>query len=210
MPVLTVSLVLVSLVSVSLAQFTRDSLYHAMNDRGVYLPDDYNSDLPPAQGAPVPVDMKMRVLQVARVDDDVQTMTVEMAIGLAWVEPRLLFNNIFDWEERRSVKTNEKLIEHLWAPNLHFLSTERLEKISTLKNSGSVTIYRNGTVQFDSHVRITVGRTRDTRECILLCGREGVMMLQGLASCPSGTIPLTSSCAGSSPWPTPTPSTRWC
>ena len=71
--------------------------------------------------------------------------------------PRLLFNNIFDWEERRSVKTNEKLIEHLWAPNLHFLSTEKLEKIATLKNSGSVTIYRNGTVQFDSHIRITVG-----------------------------------------------------
>ena len=109
------------------------------------------------QGAPVPVDMKMRVLQVAKVDDSVQTMTVEMAIGLAWIEPRLLFNNIFDWEERRSVKTNEKLVEHLWAPNLHFLSTEKLERISTLKNSGSVTIYRNGTVQFDSHIRITVG-----------------------------------------------------
>ena len=103
--------------------------------------------------------MKMRVLQVAKVDDQHQTMTVEMAIGLAWIEPRLLFNNIFDWEERRSVKTNEKLIEHLWAPNLHFLSTEKLEKISTLKNSGSVTIYRNGTVQFDSHIRITVGKT---------------------------------------------------
>ena len=55
------------------------------------------------------------------------------------------------------MKTNEKLIEHLWAPNLHFLSTEKLEKIATLKNSGSVTIYRNGTVQFDSHIRITVG-----------------------------------------------------
>ena len=100
----------------------------------------------------------MRVLQVAKVDDEYQTMTVEMAIGLAWVEPRLLFNNIFDWEERRSVRTNEKLIDHLWAPNLHFLSTENLERISTLKNSGSVTIYRNGTVQFDSHVRITVGK----------------------------------------------------
>ena len=105
--------------------------------------------------------MKMRVLQVAKVDDSVQTMTVEMAIGLAWIEPRLLFNNIFDWEERRSVKTNEKLIEHLWAPNLHFLSTEKLERISTLKNSGSVTIYRNGTVQFDSHIRITVGINSD-------------------------------------------------
>ena len=93
MPVLSVSLVMVSLVRISVTQFTRDSLYHAMNDRGVYLPDDYNSDLPPAQGAPVPVDMKMRVLQVAQVDDNVQTMTVEMAIGLAWVEPRLLFNN---------------------------------------------------------------------------------------------------------------------
>ena len=54
--------------------------------------------------------MRMRVLQIAKVDDDYQTMTVEMAIGLAWIEPRLLFNNIFDWEERRSVKTNEKLI----------------------------------------------------------------------------------------------------
>ena len=74
---------------------------------------------------------------------------------------RLLFNNIFDWEERRSVKTNEKLIDHLWAPNLHFLSTEKLERISTLKNSGSVTIFRNGTVQFDSHVRITVGKTKN-------------------------------------------------
>ena len=109
------------------------------------------------KGAPVPVDMKMRVLQVAKVDDEHQTMTVEMAIGLAWEEPRLLFNNIFDWEQRSSVRTNEKLIDHLWAPNLHFLSTEKLERISTLKNAGSVTIYRNGTVQFDSHIRITVG-----------------------------------------------------
>ena len=25
-------------------------------------------------------------------------------VGLAWVEPRLLFNNIFDWDVRRSVK----------------------------------------------------------------------------------------------------------
>ena len=82
----------------------RDAIYHSMNDRGVYLPDDYNSDAPPAQvnlkvvsknifgsmksnlskcnqgyqriflvdliiskwnqGAPVPVDMRLRVLQV--------------------------------------------------------------------------------------------------------------------------------------------------
>ena len=40
---------LASLLGPAAAQFTRDSLYHAMNDRGVYLPDDYNSDLPPAQ-----------------------------------------------------------------------------------------------------------------------------------------------------------------
>ena len=36
----------------------------------------------------MPVDMRMRVLQVAKVDDEHQTMTVEMAIGLAWIEPR--------------------------------------------------------------------------------------------------------------------------
>ena len=42
---------MVSLVRMSGGQFTRDALYHAMNDRGVYLPDDYNSDLPPAQVA---------------------------------------------------------------------------------------------------------------------------------------------------------------
>ena len=27
----------------------RDAIYHSMYDRGVYLPDDYNSDAPPAQ-----------------------------------------------------------------------------------------------------------------------------------------------------------------
>ena len=48
--------------------------------------------------------MRLRVLQVAQVDDIEQTMTVEMAVGLSWTEPRLLFNNIFDWDVRRSVK----------------------------------------------------------------------------------------------------------
>ena len=150
--------------------------------------------------------MKMRVLQVAKVDDSVQTMTVEMAIGLAWIEPRLLFNNIFDWEERRSVKTNEKLIEHLWAPNLHFLSTEKLERISTLKNSGSVTIYRNGTVQFDSHIRITVGINED----IILSAFLLALSFQERVLCLLRIIRLTSSCVGCCPWPTLTPSTRWC
>ena len=75
------------------------------------------------------------------------------------------------------VQTNEKLIEHLWAPNLHFLTTERfclhsnhqigaflfplfirLERISTLKNAGTVTIFRNGSVHYDSHIRLTVGQ----------------------------------------------------
>ena len=141
-------------------------------------------------------------------------------VGLAWVEPRLLFNNIFDWDVRRSVKvnlwhflqpvclpgimpvachgtcfpqsvtkevsidivfqTNEKLIEHLWAPNLHFLTTERfssslwhiliapiirLERISTLKNAGTVTIFRNGSVHYDSHIRLTVGQ-------LMICRRH--------------------------------------
>ena len=139
----------------------------------------------------MPVDMKMRVLQVAKVDDQFQTMTVEMAIGLAWIEPRLLFNNIFDWEERRSVKTNEKLVEHLWAPNLHFLSTEKLEKISTLKNSGSVTIFRNGTVQYDSHIRITVGKIVDTIHT--LQNKPSLNFVQELASCPSRITQLMSS-----------------
>ena len=56
-----------------------------------------------------------------------------------------------------NLQTNEKLVEHLWAPNLHFLSTEQIDKIATLKNSGTVTIFRNGTVHFDSHIRLTVG-----------------------------------------------------
>ena len=49
MPLTILLVTMVSLVTMSRGQFTRDSLYHAMNDRGVYLPDDYNSDLPPAQ-----------------------------------------------------------------------------------------------------------------------------------------------------------------
>ncbi|XP_023328635.1 glycine receptor subunit beta-type 4 [Eurytemora carolleeae] len=139
------------------AQFTRETIYHSMNDRGVYLPDDYNSDLPPAQGGPVPVDLRLRVLQIAEINDNSQTMTVEMSVGLTWTEPRLLFNNIFDWESRKLIKTSDQLIQHLWAPNLHFLSTERMEKISTLKNTGTVTIFRNGTVIYDSSIRLTVG-----------------------------------------------------
>ena len=50
------------------------------------------------------VAMTLRVLQVSGVDDVAQTMTVEMTVGLSWLEPRLLFNNIFNWEVRQSVK----------------------------------------------------------------------------------------------------------
>ena len=41
-------LLLVNLLAV-VGQFTRETIYYSMNDRGVYLPDDYNADLPPAQ-----------------------------------------------------------------------------------------------------------------------------------------------------------------
>ena len=34
----------------------------------------------------------------------------------------------------------------------------RLERISTLKNAGTVTIFRNGSVHYDSHIRLTVGQ----------------------------------------------------
>ena len=37
-------------------------------------------------------------------------------------------------------------------------SLARLERISTLKNAGTVTIFRNGTVHYDSHIRLTVGK----------------------------------------------------
>ena len=33
-------------------------------------------------------------------------LAIYTQVGLAWVEPRLLFNNIFDWDVRRSVKVN--------------------------------------------------------------------------------------------------------
>ena len=43
-----VIVLLLSMPSVIFNAF-RDAIYHSMNDRGVYLPDDYNSDAPPAQ-----------------------------------------------------------------------------------------------------------------------------------------------------------------
>lgn len=61
------------------------------------------------QGGPVPVDLRLRVLQIAEINDNSQTMTVEMSVGLTWTEPRLLFNNIFDWESRKLIKVEAKI-----------------------------------------------------------------------------------------------------
>ena len=36
-----------------------------------------------------------------------------------------LTSDVFIHTVRLLFQTNEKLIEHLWAPNLHFLTTER-------------------------------------------------------------------------------------
>ena len=50
------------------------------------------------------MDLRLRVLQIAEINDKSQTMTVEMSVSLSWTEPRLLFNNIFDWESRKLIK----------------------------------------------------------------------------------------------------------
>ena len=133
-------------------------------------------------------------------------------VGLAWVEPRLLFNNIFDWDVRRSVKVT--FVSNVFGKKVQFsrpmkswlntcgrliftslqqkgfqrktittiitniitimiiielhtvqiiidqnvIMLIRLERISTLKNAGTVTIFRNGSVHYDSHIRLTVGQ----------------------------------------------------
>ena len=52
---------------------------------------------------------------------------------------------------------NRKVTPFLWKRVDSFLPS-RLERISTLKNAGTVTIFRNGTVHYDSHIRLTVGK----------------------------------------------------
>ena len=42
----------------------------------------------------------------------------------------------------------------------------RLERISTLKNAGTVTIFRNGSVHYDSHIRLTVGQLIRRIKCL--------------------------------------------
>ena len=52
---------------------------------------------------------------------------------------------------------NRKVTPSPWKRVDSFLLS-RLERISTLKNAGTVTIFRNGTVHYDSHIRLTVGK----------------------------------------------------
>ena len=52
---------------------------------------------------------------------------------------------------------NRKVTPSPWKRVDSFLPS-RLERISTLKNAGTVTIFRNGTVHYDSHIRLTVGK----------------------------------------------------
>ena len=52
---------------------------------------------------------------------------------------------------------NRKVTKSPWKRVDSFLPS-RLERISTLKNAGTVTIFRNGTVHYDSHIRLTVGK----------------------------------------------------
>ena len=55
------------------------------------------------------MEFELKVLQVASIDDVEQRITVEMTVRLSWIEPRLLFNNIFDWNSQKSIKVYVKI-----------------------------------------------------------------------------------------------------
>ena len=61
------------------------------------------------------VELRLRILQVSEVDDRAHTMTVEMSVGLGWTEPRLLFNNIVDWQANKHIKVGVYANFFYWA-----------------------------------------------------------------------------------------------
>ena len=140
------------------------------------IPDEYDKEIEPWKyrsltnsSFPWNYHFKFHIYDIQEVDDQKQTISLNMYFRIKWMEPRLVINvEAEDWNDLESSFKNEinvapEFLKYLWYPDLEILGVESFSTTNILKKMASLQIYKDRSIKFNARVdtRISCRMTFD-------------------------------------------------
>ena len=140
------------------------------------IPDEYDKEIEPWKyrlltnsTLPWNYHFKFHIYDIQEVDDQKQTISLNMYFRIKWTEPRLVINDdAVDWNDLELDSQNEinvapEFLKYLWYPDLEILGVEAFSTTNILKKMASLQIYRDRSIKFNARVdtRISCRMTFD-------------------------------------------------
>ena len=140
------------------------------------IPDEYDKEIEPWKyrsltnsTLPWNYHFKFHIYDIQEVDDQKQTISLNMYFRIKWMEPRLVINDdAVDWNDLELNSQNEinvapEFLKYLWYPDLEILGVEAFSTTNILKKMASLQIYKDRSIKFNSRVdtRISCRMTFD-------------------------------------------------
>jgi hypothetical protein len=140
------------------------------------IPDEYDQEVEPWKYQaltnstfPWKYHFKFHIFDIQEVDDQKQTISLNMYFRIKWREPRLVINkDVSDWEELalgppNAINVAPEILKYLWYPDLEILGVEKFTTTNILKKMASLQIYRDRSIRFNTRVdtRISCRMTFD-------------------------------------------------
>ena len=131
------------------------------------IPLDYNKEVEPWRDGyisntsfPWNYHFQFNILEIAEINDKMQTIVFSMYLLITWLEPRLQINeSATGWVETifgppNEVWTSAEVLKHLWYPDLDVYGLEEFNQMATLKDCASMGITKDQTIEYSLHVDI--------------------------------------------------------
>ena len=107
------------------------------------------------------------IVEIQRVDDRRQTVSIRAHFQVAWQDPRIKINvNAAEWKDNRFGSPNEvnispDVLDSLWIPDLEIYGMTQFERKKILKSMSSIQINTDKYVEYEGTVDITISCVMD-------------------------------------------------
>ena len=136
------------------------------------IPPDYDQWKEPWRGNknvsfPWVYQFKFIIVEIQRVNDRRQTISIRAHFQVAWQDPRIRINvNAAEWKDNRFGSPNEvnispDILDSLWIPDLEIYGMIQFERKKILKSMSSIQINTDKYVEYEGTVDITISCVMD-------------------------------------------------
>ena len=133
------------------------------------IPREYDRNIEPWRGSnvndthfPWLYQFQFNILDVQKVDDNEQTLSISTKFQITWLEPRLRINSsAIEWKDTKlgsldEINVSPGVLDALWIPDVEIYGMETIEEKRVLKTMSSIQINKTRFVQYEALLDFTI------------------------------------------------------